>query len=491
MNKKITVCYLGEGCNKTIKEENPGVYLVFGKWNMKNKTAYLLLGLSVLSMLLTTAIVQPAMGQCIEPAQQHERTYTVAIETIIADNSYHHLGNDFKEDLTPKEPEAVVYEKTFLLDSEFESPELVLMAKSVSPYEINATEYMDRVYINDVEVALLNCYFKPPPVSFFNIDIKLEDDLNKGIVSEEIKNTFKTKGAPLSDNAFINSWKGKENIWTISDPSSKELIVVKEGGMLDVYPSTYSPEAPGSAEVDISFDPGILKIGNNTIKITSGSNKDGSNHDDFEFYQLELKGVRKTGWVMSGKVLVGDEPIFPARVYVYRHGTNELISSFETTRPNGSYSLILPNGEYDVKVEAWNEFSNPQYDTKTIVINNSNVNLDFNASKFIAFLPTILGLLIFPFLMPSIMAGFIVALSVYVFTKKRKTAVFGFVSGTVSTCIINLLMISITPLGSPALFESSSLGIPSVITLSLLLSAGITLILVAVPIILLNRRKVS
>jgi hypothetical protein len=368
------------------------------------------------------------------------------------------------------------------------------MANSVSPYEINATEYMDRVYINDVEVALLNCYFKPPPASLFTIDIKLEDDLNKGIVSEEIKNTFKTKGAPLSDNAFINSWKGKgkENIWTISDQSSKDLIIIKEGGMLNVYPSTYSPERPGPAEVDISFDPGLLKIGNNTIKITSGSNKDGSNHDDFELYQLEVKGVRKTGWVMSGKVLIDDESIiFPARVYVYRHGTNELISSFETTRPNGSYSLILPNGEYDVKVEAWDEFSNPQYDTKTIVINNSNVNLNFNASKFIAFLPTILGLMILPFLMPSIMAGFIVALSVYVFTKKRKTAVFGFVSGTVSTCIINLLIISITPLGGPALFESSSLGIPSVITVSMLLSAGITFILLAVPIILLNRRKVS
>ena len=463
------------------------------KSDVKHRIPYFILGLVVLSIFQAVVIAQPEMGQCVDPVQQKEHTSTAAIETIIADNSYHHLGNDFKEDLTPKEPEAVVYEKTFLLDSEFESPELVLMAKSVSPYEINATEYMDRVYINDLEVALLNCYFKPPPVSLFTIDTKLEDDLNKGIVSEEIKNTFKTEGAPLSDNAFINSWKGKgkENIWTISDPSSKELIVVKEGGMLDVYPSTYSPEAPGPAEVDISFDPGLLKIGNNTIKITSGSNKDGSNHDDFEFYQLELKGVRKTGWVLSGKVLVGDEPMIPARVYVYRHGTNELISSFETTRPNGSYSLILPNGEYDVKVEAWDEFSNPQYDTKTIVINNSNVILDFNASKFISFLPTILGLLILPFLMPSIMAGFIVALSVYVFTKKRKIAVFGFVSGTVGTCIINLLMISITPLGSPALFESSSLGIPSIITLSLLLSAGITLILVAVPIILLNRRKVS
>ncbi|MCZ7385213.1 MAG: hypothetical protein O8C63_10770 [Candidatus Methanoperedens sp.] len=445
---------------------------------MKNKTAYFLLGLAVLSIFQAVVIAQPAKGQCIEPAQQQERTSTAAIETIITDNSYHHLGNDFKEELTLKEPEGVIYSKTFLLDSEFDAPELGLMANSVSPYEINATEYMDRIYINDVEVALLNCYFKPPSVSLFYMDTKLEEDLNKGIVPENLKSVFKTNGFPLSNDAFIIPSKGKENIWTISDPSSSQkFIISKEGGKLNVYPPAYSPEPPGPAEVDISLDPGLLKIGNNTIKITSGSNRDGSNYDDFGFSQLTLKGIRKTGWVLSGKVQVGDEPIFPAKVYVYRHGTDELISSFETTRPNGLYSLVLPKGEYDVKVEAWSEFSNPQYDTKTIVINNSNVTLDFKASKFIALLPTIFGLGIIPFLIPSIMAGFIVALSVYVFTKKRNIAVLGFVSGTVSNCIIILLMI----IG----------GLVDTVTLSLLLSAAITFILNAVPIILLNRRKVS
>jgi hypothetical protein len=447
---------------------------------MKNKTAYFLLGLVVLSILQTVLIVQPAMGQCIEPAQQQERKspQTFAIVTIVSDNSHYHLGNDFKEDLTPKEPEGVIYAKTFLLDSEFDAPELVLMAKSVSPYEIKATEYMDRVYINDVEVALLNCYFKPIPTSLFSMDAKSEDDLNKGIVSGDLKSVFKTNGFPLSDDAFIIPWKGKENIWTISDPSSSQkLFVIKEGGKLDVYPSTYSPEAPVPTELEISFDPGLLKIGNNTIKITSGSNKDGSNYDDFEFYQLELKGVRKTGWVLSGKVLVGDEPIFPARVYVYRHGTNELLSSFETKRPNGSYSLILPNGEYDVKVEAWNEFSNPQYDTKTIAINNSNVSLDFKASGSIAMISTVFFMLFLPVIFPSIAAGFIMAILIHRFTKKRKTAVIGFVLGTVGTCIIDLMMIM--------------WGLVSNVILALLLSSGITLILVAVPIILLNRRKVS
>lgn len=447
---------------------------------MKNKTAYFLLGLVVLSILQTVLIVQPAMGQCIEPAQQQERKspQTFAIETIVSDNSHYHLGNDFKEELTPKEPEALVNEKTFLLDSEFDAPELGLMAKSVSPYEINATEYMDRVYINDVEVALLNCYFKPIPASLFSMDAKSEDDLNKGIVSGDLKSIFKTNRFPLSDDAFIIPWKGKENIWTISDPSSSQkLIVIKEGGMLNVYPSTYSPEAPGPAEVDISFDPGLLKIGNNTIKITSGSNKDGSNYDDFEFYQLELKGVRKTGCVLSGRVHMDGTPDI-AGIQVYRHGTNELVNS-STTDSNGSYSIKLPNGKYDIKVESYllKGSYNIEYDIKTIAINNSNVTLYFKSSGSIAMISTIFFMLVLPVIFPSIAAGFIMAILIHRFTKKRKTAVIGFVLGTVGTCIVNLLMI----IG----------GLVSDVTLSLLLSASITFILVAVPIILLNRRKVS
>jgi hypothetical protein len=114
---------------------------------MKIKTVYFLFGLAILSIFQIAVIVQPAMGQCIEPIQQQERAsqQTSAIETIIADTSHHHLGNDIKEDINPREPEGAVYTKTFFLDSEFESSELVLMAKSVSPYQINATEYLDSI----------------------------------------------------------------------------------------------------------------------------------------------------------------------------------------------------------------------------------------------------------------------------------------------------------------------------------------------------------
>jgi hypothetical protein len=35
-------------------------------------------------------------------------------------------------------------------------------------------------------VALLNCYFHPPPL-LFSIDTKFEDGLNRGIVSQDLK----------------------------------------------------------------------------------------------------------------------------------------------------------------------------------------------------------------------------------------------------------------------------------------------------------------
>ncbi len=182
-------------------------------------------------------------------------------------------------------------------------------------------------------------------------------------------------------------------------------------------------------------------------------------------------------WVLSGRVHMDGRPDI-AGIQVYRHGTNELVNS-STTDSNGSYSIKLPNGEYDIKVESYllKGSYDIQYDTKTIEINNSNVILDFKASGSIAMISTIFFMLLLPVIFPSIASGFIMAILIHRFTKKRKTAVIGFVLGTVGTCIIDLLLI----MG----------GSVSDVTLALLLSAGITFILVAIPIILLNRKKVS
>lgn len=180
------------------------------------------------------------------------------------------------------------------------------------------------------------------------------------------------------------------------------------------------------------------------------------------------------GWILSGRIHMDGRPDI-AGIQVYRHGTNELANS-STTDSNGSYSIKLPNGEYDIKAESYllKGSYNIQYGTKTIVINNSNVTLDFKASGSIAIISTIFFMLFLPVISSSIVTGFIIAVLIYRFTKKRKTAVIGFVLGTVGICMIDLLMI----------MEGLN------VILTFLLSAGITFIIVVVLIIFLNRRRI-
>ena len=189
------------------------------------------------------------------------------------------------------------------------------------------------------------------------------------------------------------------------------------------------------------------------------------------------QSATETGWIVSGRIHMDGRPDI-AGIQVYSHGTNELVNS-STTDSNGSYSIKLPNGEYDIKVESYllKGSYNIQYDTKTIVINNSNITLDFKASGSLATISTIIFMFLLPVIFPSIVAGSVMAILIYRFTKKRKTATIGFVLGTIGTCIIDILMII--------------LGLVNDITLSLLLSSGITFILVAIPIIWVNRRKIS
>ncbi len=65
----------------------------------------------------------------------------------------------------------------------------------------------------------------------FSIGAGLEDDLNKSTVPEELRNICKAKKLPLSDNATIT--KGKENEWVIAD--EEKFIVRKEARKLNLY----------------------------------------------------------------------------------------------------------------------------------------------------------------------------------------------------------------------------------------------------------------
>ena len=129
---------------------------------------------------------------------------------IVLDNGQHHLGDDFKDDLIPHEPEGIDYTVDFNLDNsaQINSARLKLDARSIVPQ--SSDEFQDKVYLNDIEIATLNDYIP----------------------------------AQISDDELIR--------------------------------------------ITFSVDPAYFKNGTNTIRITSGSNVNGTNYDDFEFSNLSI-----------------------------------------------------------------------------------------------------------------------------------------------------------------------------------------------------------
>lgn len=313
---------------------------------------------------------------------------------IVIDPVHHHLGDDFKEELTPCEPEYLVYITVFNLDSlaDITGAELRLTTKGVVPGPTD--EFLDKVYLNEMEIGTLNDH----------IPEKTPDD--------------------------------------------------------------------GTIDIIIPVDPKILRSGTNSIRITSGDDAEGGNHDDFEFYNLELK-IRKSGRILSGSVVFKGEPASSVRVQIYRYGTDTVAHSC-TTDENGFYSIELPDGVYGVKAERYdNLYGGHASDTRKIVIADSDVSLDLEMSDLGG--RVILALLLAPIVMFALQ-GFVVAIAVYVFTRKKKLAVIGFVLGTIAAFAVLFLLYQI---GIADMLERWTL----------LLSTGIAIIIVAVPIILLRKKK--
>lgn len=77
---------------------------------------------------------------------------------IILDTGHHHLGDDFKEELNPGDPEGLVYTVTFILDPsmDIENAELTLTGKSILPGP--ADEFLDKVCLNEKQIGSLNDY---------------------------------------------------------------------------------------------------------------------------------------------------------------------------------------------------------------------------------------------------------------------------------------------------------------------------------------------
>lgn len=94
---------------------------------------------------------------------------------IIIDTSHHHLGDGFKKELIPGEPEGVVYVNTFNLDSlsDIRSANLKLKAKGITPGPTD--EFLNFVFLNGKEIGVLNDYVMPLP-----------PDIETGIVNDSI-----------------------------------------------------------------------------------------------------------------------------------------------------------------------------------------------------------------------------------------------------------------------------------------------------------------
>lgn len=68
----------------------------------------------------------------------------------------------------------------------------------------------------------------------FSVDAGIEEDLNNGIITEVLKNMFKTKGLPLSKNAIIK--KERTEDWIITDKKrTYTYIIPKDDGTLNIY----------------------------------------------------------------------------------------------------------------------------------------------------------------------------------------------------------------------------------------------------------------
>lgn len=135
---------------------------------------------------------------------------TASAAEIVIDTEHHHLGDNFKEELSPENPEGLIYTANFTLDPsvDMESAEFKLTGRSVVPG--SKGEFSDEVNLNGIEIGSLNDYIP----------------------------------AETPDSVAVN----------ITIP---------------VHPSLFNP-------------------GNNTLKISAGSDANGSNYDDFEFYNVSL-----------------------------------------------------------------------------------------------------------------------------------------------------------------------------------------------------------
>jgi len=145
----------------------------------------------------------------------------IAITSIKEDSSFE-VGEiiEFEED---KE-----YDHLFYYKGGNESVTGTTGIMGISPFFLNLSKLTeDKV---DKSTAYDKLY-KKNILYLFSMGVELEEDLNKGIVTKELRNAFKTSGFTFSNNVAVT--KEKENEWLIAD--EEKFIVRKEDEKLNIY----------------------------------------------------------------------------------------------------------------------------------------------------------------------------------------------------------------------------------------------------------------
>ena len=85
----------------------------------------------------------------------------------------------------------------------------------------------------------------------FSIDaVGVEENLSKGVISEELRNAFETEGFSLSEDATVG--RGKEDGWRITD-EEETYIIEKEDGKLKIYSENPWFQMPVTGKITLAL----------------------------------------------------------------------------------------------------------------------------------------------------------------------------------------------------------------------------------------------
>lgn len=76
----------------------------------------------------------------------------------------------------------------------------------------------------------------PEPGYLFSMGMELKEDLNRGIITERVKDLFETNGLPLPEGAGLT--KGKGDTWVVGAGAKKLYVIREEEGKLNNYDYT-------------------------------------------------------------------------------------------------------------------------------------------------------------------------------------------------------------------------------------------------------------